>query len=74
MVHLIKYASQVFCGVYEASTARLKRAPLKNGNIAKMLLVALRGGLEIKNRLVLKNSGNLLSNEHKNFIICLRNG
>ena len=48
MVHLIKYASQVFCGVYEASTARLKRAPLKNGNIAKMLLVALRGGLEIQ--------------------------
>ena len=39
-----------------------------------MLLGAFRGGLELKTRRVLKNSGNFLSNEHKNFIILFRNG
>ena len=39
-----------------------------------MPLGAFWGGLELKNRRVLKNSGNFLSNEHKNFIILLRNG
>jgi hypothetical protein len=39
-----------------------------------MLLGAFRVGLEIKNRRVFKNSGNFLSNEHKNFIILFRNG
>ena len=39
-----------------------------------MLLGAFWGRLEIKSRWDIKNSENLLSNEHKNFIILLRNG
>ena len=41
---------------------------------SKMLLGALIGGIEIKDRSVLKNPGNFLFNEHKNLIMLLRNG
>ena len=34
MVHLVKYASQLVCGAYEAFAVHPKRTPLKNGNIA----------------------------------------
>ena len=50
MVHLVKYASQVVCGAYEAFAAQPKSTPLKNENIALLLLGALRGRLEIKDR------------------------
>ena len=43
MVHLVKYASKVVCGAYEAFTAHPKRTPLKNRNIAYYALRSFQG-------------------------------
>ena len=70
VVHLIKYAFKIFWRFLQPAK---KRVDFKNRNIALMLLGAFRDGLGLKTRRVLKNSGNFLSNEHKNFIILFRN-
>ena len=51
----------------------IQAVPKKTGILGKMPITGLWRGLEIKIGWVLKNSGNFLSNEHKNFVFLYRN-
>ena len=74
MVHLIKYASQSFWHLFEATKAISKGILLKSSIPILEPLVAYCSGLEIKVRWNFKSSGNYLSDEHKNMFVLSKDG